>query len=223
VGEINSGYLYRFILNQNRTGLLLNGSLSDGVANNDIEKLEAALGKINGGITDLQIGPDGLVYVVSSNGKIMRLEPIGANVTLPLMETSNATETEPTSINATEGGAGANETTGAARDADIGGTANTTKVSIVPSSSELTDTAFKPNPVQVNVGDTITWTNDDSTTHTITSGQNGQPDGKFDSSPNLNPLMSPGASFSHTFTEAGQYPYYCALHPNMVGTVSVVG
>jgi len=33
--------------------------------------------------------------------------------------------------------------------------------------------------------------------------------------------MVPGQIFSHTFTEAGQYPYYCALHPNMVGTVIV--
>ena len=105
----------------------------------------------------------------------------------------------------------ANETTGGA----------TTNVSIVPGASSLTDTAFQPNPAQVSVGSTVTWTNDDSQPHTVTSGQNGQPDGKFDSSPNFNPLMTPGATFSHTFAEAGQYPYYCALHPNMVGTVSV--
>jgi plastocyanin len=101
------------------------------------------------------------------------------------------------------------------------GTIGATGVSIVPGSSSLTNDAYEPNPVQVSVGDTVTWTNDDSTTHTVTSGQSGQPDGKFDSSPNFNPLMAPGQAFSHTFTEAGQYPYYCALHPNMVGTVSV--
>jgi glucose/arabinose dehydrogenase len=56
--------------------LSLNGSLSDGVANNDVEKLEAVLARIEGGITDLEIGPDGLVYIVSENGKIMRLEPM---------------------------------------------------------------------------------------------------------------------------------------------------
>jgi len=76
VGDINSGYLYRFLLNQSRTGLLLNGSLSDGVVNNDVEKLEAVFARIEGGITDLEIGPDGLVYIVSQNGKIMRLEPV---------------------------------------------------------------------------------------------------------------------------------------------------
>jgi len=69
------------------------------------------------------------------------------------------------------------------------------------------------------VGDTVRWTNDDATPHTVTSGSNGVPDNKFNSSPNFNPLKAPGDTFSHTFTEAGQYPYYCALHPNQVGTV----
>jgi len=76
VGDINSGYLYRFLLNQSRTGLLLNGSLSDGVANDNLERLETAFARIEGGITDLEIGPDGLVYIVSHNGKILRLEPM---------------------------------------------------------------------------------------------------------------------------------------------------
>jgi glucose/arabinose dehydrogenase len=80
VGDINAGYLYRFILNQTRTGLLLSGSLFDGVANTNLEKLQAVFAKINnGGITDLKVGPDGLIYIVSSNGKIMRLETMDAN------------------------------------------------------------------------------------------------------------------------------------------------
>ena len=76
VADHNSGYLYRFILNQTRTGLLLNGSLSDGDANNNLERLDAVFAKVGGGITDLDIGPDGLVYIVSQNGKIVRLEPM---------------------------------------------------------------------------------------------------------------------------------------------------
>jgi plastocyanin len=95
------------------------------------------------------------------------------------------------------------------------------EVSIPPGSAELTDTAFQPNPVQINVGDTVTWTNDDSQPHTVTSGANGAPDGKFDSSPDFNPLLAPGQTFEHTFTEADDYPYFCMLHPNQVGTVSV--
>ena len=118
------------------------------------------------------------------------------------------------------GQAGGNATNATVTGAS-GGNNTTTSVSIVSGSSTLTDTAYQPNPIQVSVGNTITWTNDDSQPHTVTSGSNGQPDNKFNSSPNFNPLMAPAATFSHTFTEAGEYPYYCALHPNMVGTVSV--
>ena len=96
-----------------------------------------------------------------------------------------------------------------------------TSVSVVSGSSSLTDTAFQPNPIQVSVGNTVTWTNDDSQPHTVTSGSNGQPDNKFNSSPNFSPLLNPGQTFSFTFTQAGDYPYFCMLHPNMVGTVSV--
>ena len=77
-------------------------------------------------------------------------------------------------------------------------------------------------PIQLQVGDTVTWINDDLEPHTVTSGSSGVPDNKFNSSPDFIPLMAPGATFSHTFTEAGEYPYFCLLHPNMVGTVSVV-
>jgi plastocyanin len=208
VGEINSGYLYRFLLNQSRTGLLLNGSISDGVANNNVEKLEMVFAKINGGgINDLEIGPDGLVYIVSSNGKIMRLEPLDANATLPVIET-NATDIGAIDTNATD--------TGNATETAVTGT--TTGVSIVPGSTTLTDDAYEPNPVQISVSDTVTWTNDDTTPHTVTSGANAQADGIFDSD-----IMAAGETFEHTFTEGpGEYPYYCTLHPNMVGTVSVI-
>jgi aldose sugar dehydrogenase len=79
VGDINSGYLYRFLLNESRIGLSLNGSLSDKIANNEIETQQAAFAKFYGGITDLQVGPDGLLYIVTLNRKILRLEPLPAS------------------------------------------------------------------------------------------------------------------------------------------------
>jgi plastocyanin len=102
-----------------------------------------------------------------------------------------------------------------------GGNTTATSVSIFPGSSSLTTNAFSPNPIQVSIGTTVTWTNNDSQPHTVASGSNGQPDNKFNSSPNFNPLLNPGQTFSFTFTQAGDYPYFCMLHPNMVGTVSV--
>jgi plastocyanin len=120
--------------------------------------------------------------------------------------------------NATMIGA-SNATNATATGASGGNTTNS--VSIVSGASTLTTDAYSPNPIQVSVGTTVTWTNNDSQPHTVTSGSNGQPDNKFNSSPNFTPLLNPGQTFSFTFTEAGNYPYFCALHPNMVGTVIV--
>jgi plastocyanin len=71
-------------------------------------------------------------------------------------------------------------------------------ISIVSGSSSLTDAAYQRNPVQVSVVGryTVTWTNDDSQLHTVTSGVNGQPDGRFDSS-----IMAPAGTFERSFTE----------------------
>jgi hypothetical protein len=79
-------------------------------------------------------------------------------------------------------------------------------------------------PLRIQVGDTVTWLNEDEDreAHTVTSGQNGQPDGKFDSGPIQSSLGTISTSkFEHTFTEAGEYPYFCSLHPNNAGTVIV--
>jgi plastocyanin len=119
---------------------------------------------------------------------------------------TNATTTTTGAANATN--ATTTTTTGAAN--------ATNSISIVPGASTLTTDAYQPNPVQVSVGSTVTWTNNDAQPHTATSGENATPDGRFDSS-----ILAPSATFDHTFTEAGEYPYFCLLHPNMVGTVSV--
>jgi plastocyanin len=123
--------------------------------------------------------------------------------------TENATETGAAMSNATETEGGA--TTGA-----NGGGGTTTGVSITTGSSTKTTDAFQPNPAQVSVGSTVTWTNEDAQPHTVNSGENATPDGTFDSG-----ILAPAATYDFTFTEAGEYPYFCLLHPNMVGTVSV--
>ncbi len=98
------------------------------------------------------------------------------------------------------------------------------KVSVVPGSSTLTTNAYAPNPVNVKVGQTVLWTNDDTVAHTVTSGSAGSPDSgqAFDSGlTGPQALMTKGKTFQHTFTAAGEFPYYCQLHPAMVGTVVV--
>ena len=99
-----------------------------------------------------------------------------------------------------------------------------TKASIVSGASTMGDKSFSPNPINVKVGDTVTWTNNDGQAHTITSGTgpNDPNKGKdFNSSPGFNPLLVPGKTFSHKFTKVGEFPYFCQLHPSSVGKVVV--
>jgi plastocyanin len=81
---------------------------------------------------------------------------------------------------------------------------------------ETTNECYVPSSLVVSVGTTVTWTNDDTAAHTVTSGQDATPDGVFDSG-----LFMAGKTFSHTFGEAGEYPYFCFVHPWMQGSVSV--
>lgn len=75
---------------------------------------------------------------------------------------------------------------------------------------------FNPNPVTINVGDTVLWRQMDSTPHTATSGTRPSGDGLFDSN-----FLSLGQTFPHTFNSAGTFRYFCRPHFGMDGTVIV--
>ncbi len=95
-------------------------------------------------------------------------------------------------------------------------------VSIVPGASTLADKAFSPNPINVKIGGSVTWTNKDNVAHTVTSGTGPSDPNKgkeFDSG--LSTLLAPGKTFSHTFKTAGEIPYFCQIHPTMVGKIAV--
>jgi plastocyanin len=98
------------------------------------------------------------------------------------------------------------------------------KISIEPGASTLGEKGFSPNPVNIRIGDTVTWVNDDTVFHTVTyrpfyGGETGK---LFDSGlSGPNTLTTKGKTFSHKFTEKGQYPYFCQLYPTMVGKISV--
>ena len=81
VADFHGGNIYHFKLNQNRTGLVLNGTLADKIANNvqELEDIKFVVGM--GAITDLQVSPyDGYLYAVSfSGGKIYRILPVTAS------------------------------------------------------------------------------------------------------------------------------------------------
>jgi plastocyanin len=69
---------------------------------------------------------------------------------------------------------------------------------------------FSPAELKVKVGDTVTWTNHDDIPHTVVSA------GKFRSK-----TMDTDNTFTFTFTSAGDYKYFCSLHPHMTGMITV--
>ncbi len=87
------------------------------------------------------------------------------------------------------------------------------KVSIVENSwnPEVTE-SYAPKVVEVELGGTITWTNDDTVVHTVTEEESASFDSGF---------IQAGAQWQHTFEQPGQYNYYCTLHPWMKGIVLV--
>jgi plastocyanin len=71
--------------------------------------------------------------------------------------------------------------------------------------------SFSPNPIDIKVGDTVTWANNHRQGHTVTSDT-----AKFDSG-----NIAPGQTFNHTFDKPGNFEYYCIIHPSMIGEVNV--
>ena len=80
-----------------------------------------------------------------------------------------------------------------------------------------TDECFIPYSTEISKGSNVTWINDDSVAHTITSGsaRNG-PDGTFDSG-----QIKPGETFSHVFKVTGTFGYFCTVYPWMSGVITV--
>ena len=99
------------------------------------------------------------------------------------------------------------------------GSSGGNSVTISPgSSSPSNGKSFVPDTLTVSKGTTVTWTNGDSTLHTVTSGsaESGNSGTEFDSS-----YLAAGKTFQHQFSISGTFDYYCTLHPYMKGKVVV--
>jgi len=87
---------------------------------------------------------------------------------------------------------------------------------------------YHPTVIKIAPGTTVQWFNVDSVAHDVTSGESitGRksrglqktkfPDGIFSSG-----LFGKNQTFSKTFDELGEYPYYCNIHPFMTGKIVV--
>ncbi len=71
--------------------------------------------------------------------------------------------------------------------------------------------SFQPSSMTVPRGASVTWRNDASVPHQIVSNT-----GVFSG-----PVISPGQTYTYQFNQAGTYPYHCAIHPYMTGTITV--
>jgi plastocyanin len=78
---------------------------------------------------------------------------------------------------------------------------------------QITRTGFVPKTVSVNFNDSVTWRNADTINHQVVANR-----GAFAS-----PILGPGKTYTHTFTQAGSFAYHDALHPTLKGTVNVAG
>ncbi len=77
----------------------------------------------------------------------------------------------------------------------------------------IADMAFSPKEITVKKGTKVTWTNSDGVNHDVR-----ETDGK--TGPNSQAL-SQGQSYSFTYNETGTFKYFCSIHPEMTGTVTV--
>ena len=198
VGDINNGLLYRFTLNEDRDNIFINDtfvgdidSLDDNEINDPKENQPLIFGQGFGGITDIQVGPDGYLYVSTYSGSIYKILPISDSIipkNQPNLTLQNTTLTNQ-SVSAVILG--------------IDG-----------------DDSYSPEPIEVKTGQTVTWYNGDTISHTVTSGQDGDLDegSLFDSD-----AIIPNQDYSLTFNDPGEFDYYCIYHPTMVGKVIVNG
>lgn len=76
----------------------------------------------------------------------------------------------------------------------------------------ITEFKYMAPNIKVKVGDTVTWTNNDTVRHNVAGVNNEMPEGK---------LLSKGETYSYTFTKAGVFNYACTPHPYMKGSVTV--
>lgn len=210
VGGFQDGRIYNFSLNADRTHLALPQSLSKrSIASGDLPIADPIIfGEGFVGITNLVVGPDGYLYVVSfGTGEIHRI----------VKSTTSSDAGNSTIV------------TNASNVATLG-QKNITAISIEQGASDLGDKAFNPGDINIRVGDTIVWTNNDPVIHTIVEGSPSLPSSASTIRPESSmtnmgfqsELLNQGMTFGHSFDRPGTINYYCSVHPTMVGKVVVI-
>lgn len=151
-GDINNGYLYRFTLNEARDNIVINDTyvgdvsvLNDNKVDSAVESIPIIFGQGFGGITDIQVGPDGYLYVLSFTGDLYKILPSSESKVPQKQPSEPQTDVIP---------------------------AGSLQVTINGISGE---NSYGPNPITVKSGQMISWYNADTISHTVTSGLDNDP------------------------------------------------
>ncbi len=91
--------------------------------------------------------------------------------------------------------------------------ANAPSAPVAAGTVAIRNFAFSPAVLKVKAGTTVTWTNQDTDPHTVTSAGSG--------GPLKSAALTTGATYRYTFTKPGTYAYLCTIHPFMTATVEV--
>jgi len=105
-------------------------------------------------------------------------------------------------------------TTAAPGDSGASADSETADDSGASASVGLKDSRYDPTDIEVSVGETVTFTNNDPYDHTITSAEDSTVE--FDSGE-----ISQDVTFEQSFDTAGSYNFFCQIHPTMRGTITV--
>ncbi|MCW2990328.1 MAG: copper-binding protein [Solirubrobacterales bacterium] len=108
-------------------------------------------------------------------------------------------------------GSSSDSTSSSASSPDTTSTPATPSGGVSASAVDIKGFAFNPAATTVKVGQKVTWTNEDSTTHNVVAD-----DGSFKSGD-----LGQGAKFSFTPKKAGTFSYVCTFHSNMKATLTV--
>ena len=155
-----------------------------------------------------QITPSAAPAVMASTATSVQLSPTVAPTDLPVPTQGPAPTNTPLALPTVTAAAAPSSTEHAHSAAVAGAT--------VPAEIKLFQ--YKPNPLEITIGTTVIWTNEDDIDHSVTNGTPPDVGPVFDSG-----LFGKGKSFEFTFTESGEYAYFCLRHNSMVGLVRVSG
>lgn len=180
---------------------------------------------ISGQVTSTGSGLSGVTMTLSGASSATAITDAGGNYTLTGLDNGSYTIT-PGRTGYTFSPTSSPQTVSGANITAVNFTATSTLsaqiVTCPPSGTDnvlIQNFLFTPDNVTISVNDIVKWTNNDTVTHTVTSGAGGStgtPDGKFGSG-----NLGTGGTVCVQFFQAGAYPYFCTPHPFMIGSVTV--